>query len=281
MLVSFRGNKKDFLIRILLYIIMSILVIFVVSPFIWMLLSSFKSAEELFAFKFFPTEWQFRSFFDFWTFGDLNFTRYYFNSILVTICAVGLATMLSAMAGFGFAKYKFKGNNFLFILILSTLMIPFTAIVIPLFILMARFGLTNTYAGLILPMSLNAFGVFLLRQFMYSIPDEIIESARIDGASEFRIFIGIALPMIRIPLISFIIIQGLNVWNALFWPLIISSSNDMRTIPQALALFAGTYEVNYIGQLKAGTFSCVIPLLLYIFLTRYFIRGISTTGLKG
>lgn len=274
--------KKNIIPRTFLYIILGILVIFFVFPFLWMVVCSFKSANELFALpiKIFPSTWQFKSFFDFWNFGDLNFTRYYINSFIVTAGAVILATIINTMAGYGFAKYKFKGNNLLFMLILSTLMIPFTTIVVPLFILMARLKMTNTYAGLILPMSLNAFGIFLIRQFMFAIPDELIESARIEGAGEFRIFWNIALPIVRGPVIAFIIIQVMSVWNELFWPLIISSSNEMRTVPQAVALFSAEYEQNFIGQVRAATFSCLPILLLYIFLTRYFIQGISMTGLK-
>ena len=275
-------NKKDITIRTILYIFLSIVAVIFIFPFLWAFISSFKGEKELLAIplKFFPTKWHFKEFFNFWNYGDLNFTRYYINSIIITIGSAALAAILSAMSGYGFAKYRFKGNNFLFIMILSTLMIPFTAIIIPLFLLVTRMGLGNTYPGIILPMSLNAFGVFLVRQFMYSVPDEIIESARIDGAGEFKIFFTIALPLIRVPLISFIIIQVLNVWNELLWPLIISTSNNMRTVPQAVALFAGTYEINYIGQLTSSTFSSIPTLILYIFLTRYFIKGVSLTGLK-
>lgn len=275
-------NKKNITVRTILYISLSIAAVIFIFPFFYTFISSFKGKEELLTIplRFFPSKWHFREFFDFWNYGDLNFTRYYINSIIITVGAVVLATILSAMSGYGFAKYKFRGNNFLFIMILSTLMIPFTAIVIPLFLLVSRMGLANTFPGIILPMCLNAFGVFLVRQFMYSVPDQIMEAARIDGAGEFRIFFTIALPLIRVPLISFIIIQALNVWNELFWPLIISSSNNMRTIPQAVALFAGTYEINYIGQLTSSTFASIPTLILYIFLTRYFITGVSMTGLK-
>ncbi len=275
-------TKKNIILRIILYIFLSIVGIIYVYPYIWSFVSSFKSKAELIAIpnRFLPAVWHFRDFFNFWNFENFDFTRYFINSFIVTFGAVAVATIISTLAGYGFAKYKFKGNKFLFFMILSAIMIPFTAVVVPLFIMISKMGLANTYIGIILPMSLSSFGIFLIRQFMYSVPDEIIESARIDGAGEFRIFLTIAVPLIRVPIISFVILHTLYAWNELFWPLIVASSTDMRVVPQALGLFVSTYAVDFPKQISAATFSSIPILIFYMLLTRYFIQGVSMTGLK-
>ena len=204
-----------------------------------MILSSFKANKEVLAIpvKLFPEEWTINAYVNLANFANYDFSRYFLNSIIVTALAVLLAVILCTTAGYGFAKYKFTGNNFLFFFVLSTIMIPFQAIVVPLFILMKELGLQNSYLGLIIPESLTAFGVFLMRQFFYSVPDEIIESARIDGASELRIFWSISIPLAKTAIFALIIFHSQWVWNLLLWPLIIISSPEMRTIPKAISLF--------------------------------------------
>ena len=159
-------------------------------------------------------------------------------------------------------------------------MIPFQAIVVPLFILMRDLGLQNSYLGLIIPESLTAFGIFLMRQFFYSIPDEIIESARIEGASEFRIFWSISLPLAKTAIFALVIFHSQWVWNLLLWPLIIISSPEMRTIPQAIALFSGVYFTPYPEQLAISVLACLPLLVIFMFLSKNFTKGITLTGLK-
>ena len=191
-----------------------------------------------------------------------------------------LCVFLSTTAGYGFAKYKFKGNNVLFTLVLSTIMIPFQAILIPLFILVRKFGMQDSYLGLIIPEGITAFGVFLMRQFLYSIPDDVIESARIDGANEYLIFLKITLPMAKTAVLALIIFHAQWVWNLLIWPLVVISSPELRTLPQAIALFAGVYFTPYPEQLAISVVACVPLLLLYFFLSKNFVQGITLTGLK-
>ena len=216
----------------------------------------------------------------FFAFPDFHFPRYILNSFIVSIFAVLLCLFFSATSGFGFAKYKFKGNNVLFTVVLATIMISFEAIVVPLFILMRQLGMQNSYLGLIIPESLTAFGVFMMRQFFYSVPDEYIESARMDGASEYVIFGRIALPMARTALLALVIFHAQWVWNLLIWPLILISTPEMRVLPQGIALFKGGYNTPFPEQLAVSVIASLPLLILYMFLSKYFVQGITMTGLK-
>ena len=255
-----------------------------VYPFFWMIISSLKLNRDVLAIpiRFFPPVWNWMSYVNVFTkFPDFNFPRFILNSVIVTVAAVLLCLFLSATAGYGFAKYRFKGNSFLFTVVLSTIMINFSAIVVPLFILVRRLGMQNTYWGLIIPESLTAFGVFMMRQFFYSLPNDYIESARIDGASEYRIFAGIALPMAQTALLALVIFHAQWVWNLLLWPLIVMSDPDMRVLPQGIALFKGGYNTPYPEQLAVSVIACLPLVVLYIFLSKYFVQGIAMTGIKG
>jgi len=279
-MVSYRTGTT--IKKVILCTVIIVIGLVYVFPFIWMVLSSFKLNKDVLAIpiKFFPPVWNFESYYNAFHYADYDFPRYFFNSVFVTICAVLLCVFLSVTSGYGFAKYKFKGNKLLFIIVLSTIMIPFQAIIIPLFILVRKFGMQDSYLGLIVPEGLTAFGVFLMRQFFYSIPDEIIESARLDGASEYRIFVKIGLPMAKTPILALIIFHAQWVWNLLIWPLVVISTPEMRTLPQAIALFAGVYFTPYPEQLAISVVACVPVLLLYLFLSKNFVQGITLTGLK-
>ena len=274
---------KEHVQRVILYIVIAALGIVFVFPFLWMALSSFKTMKDVLAIpiRFFPPEWNWNSYVNVFTaFPDFNFPRFIINSVFVTTAAVLLCLFFSATAGFGFAKYRFRGDNVLFTIVLATLMISFEVIVVPLFILVRRMNLQDTYLALIVTESLTAFGVFMMRQFFYSLPDDYIESARIDGASEYRIFAGIALPMAKTSLLALVIFHAQWVWNLLLWPMILISSPDKRVLPQGIALFKGGYNTPYPEQLAVSVIACLPLLLLYIFLSKYFVQGITMTGLK-
>jgi multiple sugar transport system permease protein len=248
-----------------------------------MAISSVKLNRDVLAvpMRFFPPEWNWKSYVNVFTaFPDFNFPRFILNSVIVTALAVLLCLIFSATAGYGFAKFKFKGNNILFTFVLATIMISFEAIVVPLFILVRRMELQDTYWGLIIPESLTAFGVFMMRQFFYSLPDDYIESARIDGASEYAIFARIGIPMAKTALLALVIFHAQWVWNLLLWPMILISSPDMRVLPQGIALFKGGYNTPYPEQLAVSVIACLPLLMLYIFLSKYFVQGIAMTGLK-
>jgi multiple sugar transport system permease protein len=271
-------------LRTLLYVVIAVLGFAFIFPFLWMLVSSFKLNRDVLAIpiQFFPPTWNWMSYVNVFTkFPDFNFPRFIVNSLVVTTVAVVFCLFLSATAGYGFAKYRFKGNGVLFTIVLATIMISFEAIVVPLFILVRRLGMQNTYWGLIIPESLTAFGVFMMRQFFFSLPNDYIESARMDGANEFVIFGRIAIPMSQTALLALVIFHAQWVWNLLLWPLIVMSDPDMRVLPQGIALFKGGYNTPYPEQLAVSVIACVPLLLLYIFLSKYFVQGIAMTGLKG
>ena len=271
-------------LRTLLYAAIAVIGFAFVFPFLWMLISSFKLNRDVLAIpiQFFPPTWNWMSYVNVFTkFPDFNFPRFILNSLIVTTVAVVFCLFLSATAGYGFAKYKFKGNGVLFMIVLATIMISFEAIVVPLFILVRKLGMQNTYWGLIIPESLTAFGVFMMRQFFFSLPNDYIESARIDGANEYMIFGRIAIPMAQTALLALVIFHAQWVWNLLLWPLIVMSNPDMRVLPQGIALFKGGYNTPYPEQLAVSVIACIPLLLLYMFLSKYFVQGIAMTGLKG
>jgi multiple sugar transport system permease protein len=274
---------KDHTLRVVLYALIGVVGLAFVFPFFWMMISSVKLNKDVLAFpvRFFPPVWNWKSYVNVFTgFPDFHFPRFILNSLIVTVCAVLLCLFFSATAGYGFAKYRFRGNNLLFTVVLATIMISFEAIVVPLFILVRQMGMANTYWGLIIPESLTAFGVFMMRQFFFSLPDDFIESARIDGANEYIIFGRIGLPMAKTALLALVIFHAQWVWNLLLWPMIMISSPEMRVLPQGIALFKGGYNTPYPEQLAVSVIACLPLLLLYVFLSKYFVQGIAMTGLK-
>lgn len=275
------GTTKEFLTRAVHYLVVILIGLVILFPFIWMVLGSFKFNKDILDIpvKLLPPEWNFSSYRN--AFASGPFGRYYLNSVIVLVAAVGLNIVICATAGYGFSKYRFKGRDLFFTIILSTLMVPIHAVIVPLFILMRRLGLVNTYIGIILPLSLSAFGVFLMRQFFYAVPNELLEAARIDGAGEFRIFRMVGIPLSRVAVVSLIIFHSQYVWKNLIWPLVIVSGTNLRTLPVGISLFSGVFFTPYPDQLAMSVSACVPLVILYIFLSKYFIRGTALAGIKG
>jgi multiple sugar transport system permease protein len=275
------GKYRQFLLRILHYLVVIGIGLIILFPFIWMVLGSFKYNKDILDIpvKLLPPEWNFSSYRS--AFASGPFARYYLNSVIVLIAAVGLNIIVCATAGYGFSKYRFKGRDLFFTIILSTLMVPIHAVIVPLFVLMKMIGLVNTYAGIILPLSLSAFGVFLMRQFFYAVPNELLEAARIDGAGEFRIFRMVGMPLSRVAVVSLIIFHSQYVWKNLIWPLVIVSGTNLRTLPVGISLFSGVFFTPYPDQLAMSVSACVPLVILYMFFSKYFIRGTALAGIKG
>lgn len=227
--------------------------------------------------------------FDIGTFSLLNYARVFrnfnigrnlLNSVIVTGSACALNNIISSMAAYGFSKRRFPGRDLLFSVYLATLMIPGQVTLIPVFTMIARLNMMNTYPALFLPI-INAFGVFLVRQFMVNVPDELLEAARIDGCGENRMFVTIVLPLIKPVLISLTIFTFITSWNDFLWPLIIATKPQKHTLTLAVSALKGNYSTNY-GLVMAGsTLTFLPPFILYVILQKQFVEGIALSGIKG
>ena len=265
-----------------LYLLLFFGLLLVVGPFVWMLLGSVKTQAELLQI---PPTWlpeqptgdNYQRLFE-----RLDFPRFFMNSGIVASLITAGNLLFCSMLGYALAKLKFFGREKLFALVLATLMVPGSVTLVPLYILISMLGFSNSYAGLVLPFLAGPFGVFLMRQFMLGIPDELLEAARIDGAGEFRSFFQIVLPLATPALATLGILTFLSSWNAFLWPLVVATDEQMYTLPVALATFAtGQYQADH-GLLMAGSVVIVLPVLIvFILLQRYFTEGIATTGIKG
>ena len=279
--VPVRRRSRDQAARVVLHVVLVLGLLAMMGPFIWMLLSSFKPETEIRLVP--PTWWPHHPTLDNYRelFSKLNFPTYFLNSTIVsTLITLGNLIFCSA-AGYALAKLRFPGRRALFGLVLASVMVPGMVTFVPLFVLVSNMGMTNTYAGLVLPFLAWALGAFLMRQFMESIPDELIESGRIDGAGEVRIFVSIVLPLCRPALAALGILSFLTFWNSFLWPLVVATTEDKYTLPVALALFSVGQNQTKFGLLLAGSVVVVLPVLVvFLLLQRHFVRGIATTGLK-
>ncbi len=263
------------------YIALGIGLILMVIPFLWMAISSIKPESEVRAIP--PTWWPETVTTDNFSelFTRLDFMTYFMNSIIVAV-AVTVGNMLfCSMLGYALAKLDFGGKKVLFGLVLGTLMIPGVVTFVPLFVLTVNLGLANTLTGMVLPFLAGPFGVFLMRQFIMSLPDELIQAARVDGASELRIFFSVVMPLCWPALATLGILTFLTSWNNFLWPLVVATNEDKYTLPVALALYAVGQNATQYGLLLAGSVVVVIPVILvFLFLQRHIMQGISMTGIK-
>lgn len=215
-------------------------------------------------------------------FATAPFGRYFYNSLVVAFWVVLSTLFFSALAGYGFAKFDFPGKTLCFLLVLSTLMIPFQILLIPLYVLVHSFGWTNNYLGLIVPGALSAFGVFLMRQFCLTLPDELLDAARIDGAGEVGIFLRIVLPLLKPPLASLAIITFLGSWNNFLWPLIVVNRGDLFTLPVGMTVFSQPLRAPYWTYIMAVSTVATLPVIIvFLALQKYFIQGVVLSGMKG
>lgn len=266
---------------VLLHVALCLGLVVMAVPFVWMLLGSFKTTSEL---RRTPPTWipQDPTLASYHDLVDLlDFPRYFFNSVLVALLVTAGNLIFCSMLGYALAKLEFPGKRVLFVLVLSTLMVPAFVTFMPLFVLVSNLHLVNTHAGLVLPFLAGGLGVFLMRQFIEGIPDELLDAARVDGAGEYTIFFRIVLPLCGPALATLGVLVFLSQWNSFLWPLVVSSTEDMYTLPVALALFAnGQQESNLALQLAGATVVVVPVVILFFALQRYVIQGIATTGIK-
>jgi multiple sugar transport system permease protein len=263
------------------YVVLGVGLVVMLAPFLWMLLSSLKPEAELQRVP--PTWWpespsldNYRQLFD-----RLNFPRFFANSALVAVAVTAGNLVFCSMVGYALAKLDFAGKRLLFGLVLGMLMVPGVVTFVPLFVLVSNLGLVDTYPGLILPFLVTPLGVFLMRQFISGLPDELIEAARIDGAGEWRIFARVILPLCGPALATLGILTFLSSWNNFLWPLVVAQSEDRYTLPVALALYSVGQNATRYGLLLAGSVVVIVPVIaLFVALQRHFVQGIATTGIK-
>ena len=251
-------------------------------PLVWMLSASLMPLSEVIKVPpawFAPERYSVGNYIEVWS--RIGFARFFLNSAFVAASITIAQLLTSAMAGFAFARYDFPGRTVIFIIILSTMMIPFQVIMIPLFIMMARLRLVNTVWGLIVPSVVTAFGVFLMRQFMLGVPRPLLEAARIDGASEPYIFARIMLPLCKPALAALGIFAFLGSWDNFLWPLIIINSRELWTLPIAMSRFTEQYIAQTHLQMAGAAIMFVPVLVVFLVMQRNFIEGITLTGLKG
>lgn len=249
-------------------------------PIVWLVLGSFKTPTELSERppSLLPDSWGLSNYTDALT--RFDFTTYLFNSVVVTIAATALTLAINSMAAYALAKYNFRGKNGLFLLTLATIMIPLQVILIPVYQVVASLGMVNTLWGLIIPAAATPTGVFILRQYMLSIPDELIEAARVDGSGEFRTFIQIVLPMCRPALAVVAILSIMWRWNDFLWPLVVAQSEKVYTLPVALARFTAEETVPFNLIIAMSVVSILPVIILFLFFQRQIVTGIANTGIK-
>lgn len=265
---------------VLTYIALVIIGFTMLIPFLWMVLGSFKNVREVMQFPptFIPKEPTLSNYKEVFT--RLPFARYYLNTIITSVIPTAVTVLTASMAGFGFAKYKFVGRGFIFWLILATMMIPYPVTIVPLYVMAYRAGLVNTYTGLIVVSLSSAFGIFMMRQFCLTIPDDLLDAARIDGSSEFGIYARIIMPLTKPALATLTIFTFTGNWNAYIWPLLMINSDRLRTLSLAIPLFNGQYQ-SFPNLVYAASTMAVLPvIILFLFNQRYFTEGIAMSGLK-
>ncbi|WP_348786694.1 carbohydrate ABC transporter permease [Leifsonia sp. NPDC080035] len=267
--------------RWLLFAAVLVLTAVVVLPVIVIVLTAFKPAAEINAFPptLLPGAWTLDNFTK--IFNDLPFGRLFVNSLVFAGGVTVFALVFDSLAAYALARIDFRGSRVLLIVIVASLMIPFQATLIPVYQLVAQLGWVNTFAGLIIPRAADAFGIFFLRQFFISLPRDLDNAARIDGAGEFRIFRSIVLPNAVPALLTLAIFTFVNNWNDLLWPLVFTTSPEMGTITSGLTLLTGPSGIIPYGTMMAGSLIAVLPLaVMFLIMQRRFIESVATTGLK-
>ncbi len=264
------------------YVLLTIVVALMLIPFVWVVSGAFKSQGEFLGN---PGAWFPESFGNLENFarlfGEKGFGLYLRNSAIVSAVAVLGNLVFASMAGYALAKFSFRGKRLVFGMVMAGMTIPYVALFVPQFLIVVQLQLVDTLAGIVIPIIVMPLGVFIMRQYAYSIPDELFEAARMDGAGEFRIFVRVFLPLVGPALATVAILVFLFAWNLFLWPLIVAQTKESYTAPVGLAIASQSANTTDYGVLLAGAVVVLLPvLILFLFLQRYFIQGVAATGLK-
>lgn len=267
--------------NIALYALLSLFGALILLPFAYMISTSLKSRNEVFKqpIEWIPSTLQWHNFTD--ALDQYPMGHYFFNSLFVGVSVTLLNLLTCSLAGYSFAKFKYPGRNLVFGVVLATMMIPLSSMIIPLFQVVQDFGWIDSYWGLIIPAGTSAFGIFLMRQQMSAIPDDLLDAARLDGSSELRIFFGMVIPNSITALSSLAIFIFMWNWDSVLWPLLVATGDKYRTLPLGVALFESSYGTNY-PQLMAVAFLAMVPVLIvFLVLQRNFIEAMTMSSIKG
>ncbi|GGH78498.1 multiple sugar transport system permease protein [Pullulanibacillus pueri] len=272
-------HARNYWGKTLTTIILTIGGILVALPFIWMILSSFKDEKEVLSIPptLIPKHPTFHHYIE--LFQNLNFGTYFTNTLIIVVFSM-FGLLLNTMAGYGFGKFHFKAKEFWFIIVLMTMMIPGQVSMIPTYLILNKMALTNTMAGIVLPGLVAAFNIFLIRQFMETIPDDLIEAARLDGAGEFYIFFRLIIPLSKPILAVQIILTFIGAWNSFLWPLIVANDESLYTLSVGLSLLQDENVTNYGLQMAGAAFMVIPILIIFIIFQKYIVEGFNFTGIK-
>lgn len=264
------------------YVILILCAVSMLLPFLWMVSTSFMTNEEVFSYpiKFLPSKLDFSNYVN--VFSSMPVAKYFLNSLFVSVVTTIGQIIIASMAGYAFARFEFRGKEVLFIIILMTMMVPPQVNIIPLFYLMREFGWINTYFGLIVPGFFGGFGIFLMRQWFVKMPKSLEEAAKIDGSNNFEIFFKIAIPLAVPAVMTLAVFTFVSTWNSFMWPLIVTNTDNMRTLPVALAAFKGSYRETIVwGELMACSVISVIPVIgVFLLGKKYFINDLLAGSIK-
>ncbi len=275
------SKSKSILRKTAIYVFLSVGAVLILLPFIWMLSTSFKPAEDVLSTtpRLIPRNPTFENYTYAWS--SASFGRFMFNSFYIALISTISILFTSTLGGFVFAKYEFPGRNVLFWGLVGTMMIPFQVFVFPLFLNMRTVGLVDTYTGIVAPSLIMGFGLLLMKQTSESVPDDLLDSARIDGCSELRIYWNIIIPMLKNAAGALGMFSFITAWGYLLWPLIITNSEELFTVPLGLAVFQKRFTIEY-GPMMAACMITILPLLIiFIIFRRRIIESFAISGMKG
>ncbi|MFA9455280.1 carbohydrate ABC transporter permease [Halalkalibacter sp. AB-rgal2] len=278
-------KRKEILISVLLVLLFSAVAVIALFPVIALIVASLSPASDLMRYgltaDLFLSSWDFENYAAIFGAEGGIYWQWYLNSLIISGVLIVLSLLFSSMVGYSLALYEFKGKRFIFVLVLLILMIPFEILMLPLFRMMTSFQLVDSYFAVMLPLIVAPIAVFFFRQYCLGLPKELMESARVDGCTEYGIFFKIMAPLMLPSFAAMAILQGLTSWNNFLWPLLVLRSNDMFTLPIGLATLLTPYGNNY-QILFSGSVLSIIPIIiLFLFFQKFFIEGLTSGGVKG
>jgi multiple sugar transport system permease protein len=261
------------------YVLLALGGIIMIFPFVWMIATSFKQPWDVYNLSIIPPEPTFYNYIR--LFRGSSFPRWFLNSFIVGLLVTFSVLFFDSLVGYTLCKFNFKGKRVIFILILSTMMIPTEMLIIPWYIMSNKLGWVNSYWGIMFPGMMTGFGTFLMRQFFQGVPDELLDAGRIDGLNEFQLWWKIAMPLVKPAISALAIFTFLGNWNAFLWPLIVTSQTELYTLPVGLAFFSGEFQTEWEMVMTGASVATIPVLIVFLIFQKQIVKGIALSGLKG